>query len=90
MSTFKNKNSLRTIEAEISQKLKNNGARPKLTGSYIKKKACNQSRKLSTQLRVSAHKFPIEKELYDNIPKEKRTCKICKSDLIGDEFHYLF
>ena len=40
MSTFKNKNSLRTIEAEIVQKLKNNEARPKLTGSYIKKRAC--------------------------------------------------
>ena len=39
MSTFKNKNSLRTIEAQIVQKLKNNEARPKFTGSY-KKKAC--------------------------------------------------
>ena len=36
MSAFKNKNSLRTIEAEISQKVKNNEARPKLTGSYKK------------------------------------------------------
>ena len=40
MSTFKNKNSLRTIEAQLVQKLKNNEARPKCTGSY-KKKACN-------------------------------------------------
>ena len=40
MSTFKNKNSLRTIEAQIVQKLKNNEARPKFTGSY-KKEACN-------------------------------------------------
>ena len=39
MSTFKNKNSLRTTEAQIVQKLKNNEARPKVTGSY-KKKAC--------------------------------------------------
>ena len=38
MSTFKKKNSLRTIEAQIVQKLKNNGARPKFTGSYKKKK----------------------------------------------------
>ena len=49
-----------------------------------------QYRKLLTQLRVSAHKFPIEKERYENIPREKRTCKICTSNLIGDEFHYLF
>ena len=40
MSTFKNKNSLRTIEAQIVQELKNNEARPKFTGSYEKKKAC--------------------------------------------------
>ena len=37
MSTFKNKNSSRTIEAQIVQKLKNNEARPKFTGSYKKK-----------------------------------------------------
>ena len=38
MSTFKHKNSLRTIGAQIVQKLKNNEARPKFTGSYKKKK----------------------------------------------------
>ena len=42
MSTVKNENSLRTIEAQIAQKLKNNEARPKFTGSYKKKKACNE------------------------------------------------
>ena len=36
MSIFKNKNSLRTIEAQIVQKLKNNEARPKFTGSSYK------------------------------------------------------
>ena len=40
MSTFEHKNSSRTIEAQIVQKLKNNEARPKFTGSY-KKKACS-------------------------------------------------
>ena len=35
MSTFKNKNSLRTIEVQIVQKLKR--TRPKFTGSYKKK-----------------------------------------------------
>ena len=41
-----NKNNFRTIEAQIVQKRKNNGARPKFTGSYkkkIKKKACNSA-----------------------------------------------
>ena len=37
MSTFEHKNSLRTIEAQIVQKRKNNKARPKFTGSYKKK-----------------------------------------------------
>ena len=32
-----NMNSLRTIEARFVQKLKNNEARPKFTGSYKKK-----------------------------------------------------
>ena len=38
MNTFKNENSLRTTEAQIVQKVKNNEARPKFTGSYIKNK----------------------------------------------------
>ena len=38
MSTFKNKNSLRTIEAQTARKLKNNEARPKFHGSYKKKR----------------------------------------------------
>ena len=37
---FLNENSLRTIEAQFAQKLKNNEAWPKFTGSYKKKKAC--------------------------------------------------
>ena len=43
-----NKNNLRTIEAQIVQKLKNNEARPKFTGSY-KKKACILIRTRSTR-----------------------------------------
>ena len=47
MSTFKNKNSLRTIEAQIVQKLMNNEARPKFTGSYKKKKSVYASWQLN-------------------------------------------
>ena len=39
LNKYLNKNSLKTIGAEISKKRKNNEARPKFTGSY-KKKAC--------------------------------------------------
>ena len=39
MSTIEHKNSIRTIEAQIVQKLKNNEARPNsFTGSYKKKR----------------------------------------------------
>ena len=49
MSTFKNKNSLRTIEAQIKQKLKNE-ARPKFTGSYKKKRVDQPYRRRMRQL----------------------------------------
>ena len=38
MSTFQNKNSLRTIEAEISNKIENNEARPSLLVLIRKKR----------------------------------------------------
>ena len=41
MSTFQNKNSLRTTEAEISYKIENNEARPKFNGS-CNKNACRR------------------------------------------------
>ena len=45
MSTFEHKNSLRATEAQIVQKLKNNEAHPKFTGSYKKKSVyCKEQR----------------------------------------------
>ena len=38
ISTFEHKSSLRTIEAQIVQRLKNNEARPKFPGCYKKKR----------------------------------------------------
>ena len=49
-----------------------------------------QTRKCITQIRLSAHKFPIEQGRYKNIPREQRICNLCCNDLVGDEFHYLF
>ena len=54
LSTFKNKNSLRAIEAEISKKVKNNEARPEFTGSY--KKACTFSFQYNGHQTRLAHK----------------------------------
>ena len=41
--TFKNKNNLRTVEAEISQEIENNEARSKFTGSYRKESVKNET-----------------------------------------------
>ena len=48
------------------------------------------SRKFVTQIRISAHKFPVEKGRYINIPREQRLCNICDCKVVGDEYHYLF
>ena len=39
-----------------------------------------------TKLRTANHKLPIEKGRYRNLPREQRTCNICDSDNIGDEY----
>ena len=40
-----------------------------------------------TQFRISNHKLQIEYGRYQNIPREERTCKLCNSGEIEDEFH---
>jgi hypothetical protein len=42
-----------------------------------------------TKFRCSNIKFPIETGRLACIPKENRTCDLCKSG-IGNEFHFLF
>ena len=42
-----------------------------------------------TKFRCSNIKFPIETGRWAGIPKENRTCDLCKSG-IGNEFHFLF
>ncbi len=46
-------------------------------------------RKAITQLRISAHKLPIEVGRTLKIPRHKRYCKRCSSSQVGDEFHTL-
>ena len=57
MSTFEHKNSLRTIEAQIVQKLKNNEARPKFTGSYKKNGGGGVTQDICTRLLGLLHAF---------------------------------
>ena len=42
------------------------------------------------KFRSMNHKLPIEKGRFDDIPRELRTCNLCTSNSLGDEFHYLF
>lgn len=43
-----------------------------------------------SKLRCSNLRFPVETGRWVNIPKQNRLCQLCNSNLIGDEFHYLF
>ena len=42
-----------------------------------------------TRLRSANHKLPVEKARYINLPREQRSCNLCNSDSIDDEFHFL-
>ena len=78
MSTFKNENSLRTIEAQIVQKLENNEARPKFTGSYKKKRAGRR--------RADARKRQL---LTPNLTGEKHTISTLVAGLV-DQTHIYY
>ena len=40
--------------------------------------------------RCSNHKLPVEKGRFFNIDRNQRICQLCNSNLLGDEFHYVF
>ena len=40
--------------------------------------------------RTGNHRLPVEIGRWDDIPLNERKCKICFTDDIGDEYHYLF
>ena len=40
--------------------------------------------------RTGNHRLPVETGRWDDIPLNERNCKICTTDDIGDEYHYLF
>ena len=42
-----------------------------------------------TKIRTSNHKLPIEKGRYTNIHRENRTCTLCNTNNVGDEYHFL-
>ena len=46
-------------------------------------------RKCVTALRISAHQLEIEMGRYKNVPLNSRICKLCKSNEVEDEVHFL-
>ena len=40
--------------------------------------------------RCCNHKLPIEKGRFYCIERDNRTCHMCNSNVLGDEFHYIF
>ncbi len=49
-----------------------------------------QCRTMFVKFRWRNDNLPVVKDRFLNIVYHNRTCKLCKSDKIGDEFHYLF
>jgi len=46
-------------------------------------------RKCVTAFRISAHQLEIEMGRYKNVPLNSRICKLCKSNEVEDEVHFL-
>ena len=49
-----------------------------------------KGRRSLSKIIISNHKLPIEVGRTDGTPKEKRFCKLCDDNKIGDESHVLF
>ena len=43
-----------------------------------------------TRFRCGNHRLPIVSGRYAGIDRSMRTCNICNTNKLGDEFHYLF
>ena len=46
-------------------------------------------RQAVTKLRISSHRLPVESGRYNNIPFDKRTCKLCNLNEVGNEQHLM-
>jgi hypothetical protein len=49
-----------------------------------------KQRQVLVKLRLSNNRLPIITGQWTNVPRQERTCNLCKNNLIADEFHYLF
>ena len=46
-------------------------------------------RKEVTKFRLSCHNLPVEVMRYGDVDRAQRKCNICKTNEVGDEWHYL-
>ena len=46
-------------------------------------------RKSLAKFRTLNHNLPIEKGRHHGIPREKRICTLCNTNVMGDEYHYI-
>ena len=42
------------------------------------------------KFRSGNHKLPVETGRWENVDYAQRTCTLCRSNKLGDEFHFLF
>jgi hypothetical protein len=56
---------------------------------YLESVSNFKHRKALSKLRLSDHKLQIEVGRHTKTPLEERTCKMCSSDMVEDEVHFL-
>ena len=59
------------------------------TEAYVKKCLSRKQRSVMARIRCGTLPLEIERGRYRNIPVDQRTCKVCSSNLIEDENHFL-
>ena len=57
--------------------------------SYLDIISNNKWLKVFARFRLSSHKLEIESGRFNGIPREQRHCKVCSSNLIENEYHFL-
>ena len=78
------------IESETKLKLLIDAKTQAQPSRYLLTTNHRKMRSLLTNLRLGTTDLEIEKGRKSGIPREQRFCKLCKSNLVEDEVHFLF
>ena len=86
--------SLQNAEAEINGQNKlhlfKNVSKSRKPAPYLTKITNRNERSLFAKLRLGTLKLEIETGRHENLKSSERFCKLCSSNKIGDETHFLF